>query len=151
MSDILTLDRIKLQATATDKLDAIRQAGALLVESGCVEPEYVDGMLAREATMSTFLGNGVAIPHGMYDNIEHIKQSGICVLQLPDGVLWDEEDEEMAYLVVGIAANSDGHVGILMNLAEVIEEEETADLLAKTPDADVILSYLNREAELDDA
>lgn len=150
MSEILTLERIKLQATATDKLDAIRQAGALLVESGCVEPAYVDGMLAREASMSTYLGNGVAIPHGMFENIADIKQSGICVLQLPDGVLWDEEDDEMAYLVVGIAANSEGHVGILMNLAEVIEEEETADLLAKTPDADVILSYLNREAEMEE-
>ncbi len=73
---ILSKDRISLQATATDKTDAIRKAGELLVKSGCVLPEYVDGMLKREESMSTSLGNGVAIPHGVYENREHILQTG---------------------------------------------------------------------------
>lgn len=140
---ILSANRIQLQATAQDKADAIRQAGNLLVHSGCVKPEYVNGMLAREETMSTYLGNGVAIPHGQYDNLPDIVQTGISVLQLPGGVEWEEG--EMAYLVIGIAAQSDEHIGILSNLAEAIEDEDVAAELAQTTDPDVILSYLNRE------
>ena len=105
-----------------DKADAIRQAGQLLVDSGCVKAGYVEGMLAREETMSTYLGNGVSIPHGQYDNREDILQTGISVLQVPAGVEW--EDGEKAYLIIGIAASSDEHIGVLSNLAEVIEDEE---------------------------
>jgi len=141
---ILSLDRIRLQAQATDKNDAIRQAGELLVNSGCVDSAYIAGMLAREETMSTYLGNGVAIPHGTYDNKEQIHQTAISVLQLPAGVEW--EDGEKAYLVVGIAASSDEHVGVLASLAEVIEDEETTALLIQTDDPELILSYLSAEA-----
>ena len=145
---ILSEDRIRLQATATDKADAIRQAGELLVSSGCVAPDYVKGMLAREETMSTYLGNGVSIPHGQFDDIALIKTTGISVLQLPAGVEWEEG--EMAHLIIGIAAKSDEHIGILSNLAEAIEEEETAEMLAQTTDPQVILEYLNREPVLEE-
>src|SRR5512141_695884 len=99
---ILSIDRISLQSSAADKADAIRQAGELLVKSGCVLPQYVDGMLTREQSMSTSLGNGVAIPHGVYENRDHILHTGLSVLQLPAGVDWG--DGEMVYLVLGIAA-----------------------------------------------
>lgn len=138
---ILSLERIQLQATAVDKSDAIRQAGQLLVETGCVEPDYVAGMLAREETMSTYLGNGVAIPHGTYDNKEQVRQTAISVLQLPAGVEWEEG--EMAYLIVGIAAASDEHVGVLASLAEVIEDEETTAALIHTTDPQFILNALS--------
>ena len=72
--------------------------------------------------MSTYLGSGVSIPHGMFENREHILQTGISVLQLTDGVEWDEG--EKVYLVIGIAASSDEHVGVLSNLADVIDNEE---------------------------
>lgn len=137
---ILSKERISLQASAVDKADAIRKAGDLLVTSGCVLPAYVDGMLAREQSMSTSLGNGVAIPHGVYENRDHILQTGISVLQLPDGVEWDEG--ERVYLVIGIAATSDEHVGVLSNLAEVIDNEEALAELLKTSEPDVILKYL---------
>ncbi|MCA9958030.1 MAG: PTS sugar transporter subunit IIA [Anaerolineales bacterium] len=140
---VLSVERIRLGATAVDKLDAIRQAGELLVSSGCVEAEYIDGMLAREATMSTYLGNGVSIPHGTFDNKAQIRQTGISVLQLPAGVEW--EDDEKAYLVIGIAASSDEHVGVLSSLAEVIEDEETTQLLITTSDPQVILTHLSAE------
>ena len=65
---ILAKELIQLQATAIDKADAIRQAGQLLVYLGCVQPAYVDGMLAREQSMSTYLGSGVSIPHGLFEN-----------------------------------------------------------------------------------
>jgi len=140
---ILSKDRISLQANATDKSDAIRKAGELLVKSGCVLPEYVDGMLKREESMSTSLGNGVAIPHGVYENRDHILQTGISVLQLIDGVDWDED--EKVYMVIGIAAAGDEHVGVLSNLADAIDNEDTLTELLKTNDPDVILKYLGEK------
>jgi len=137
---ILSNNRISLQASAIDKVDAIRKAGDLLVKSGCVLPQYVDGMLARERSMSTNLGNGVAIPHGVYENRDHILKTGISVLQLVDGVAWDED--EKVYLVIGIAATADEHVGVLANLAEVIDSEENLAELMKTTDPDVIVKFL---------
>lgn len=138
---ILSKERIQLQASAADRSDAIRQAGQLLVQSGCVLPAYVDGMLAREESMSTYLGNGVSIPHGLFENRDHILKTGISVLQLPGGVLWDED--EKAYLVIGIAAQSDEHIGVLSSLAEAIEDDDTTRLLVETTDPDIILKYLS--------
>ena len=140
---ILSTDRIQLQATVMDKADAIRQAGQLLVNSGCVQARYVDGMLAREEVMSTYLGNGVSIPHGQFDNRDDILQTGISVLQVPAGVEW--EDGEKAYLVIGIAASSDEHVGVLANLAEVIEDEDLTLKLSQTTDPMLVLNELSKE------
>lgn len=138
--EILSLNRICLNATATDKMSAIRQAGELLVDGGCVRPAYVEGMLARENTMSTYLDNGVAIPHGQYDNREDILQTGISVLQIPQGVEW--EPGETAYLVVGIAAFGDEHIDVLTRLSEVVEDKAATDRLIKASDPAHIFSAL---------
>jgi mannitol/fructose-specific phosphotransferase system IIA component len=140
---ILSKDRISLQASAKDKADAIRKAGKLLVKSGCVLPEYVDGMLTREKSMSTSLGNGVAIPHGIYENRSHILKTGISVLQLKNGVEWDEG--EKVFMVIGIAASSDEHVGVLSKLADVIDDEKNLAELLKTNKPDVVLKYLGEK------
>jgi phosphocarrier protein FPr len=140
---ILSKDRISLQASAADKVDAIRKAGELLVRTSCVLPEYVDGMLTREQSMSTSLGNGVAIPHGMDTNRNHVLQTGISILQLSEGVEWDEGDK--VFMVIGIAASSDEHVGVLANLAEVVDNEETLAELLRTNDPDVVLKYLGEK------
>ncbi len=137
---ILELNRIQVQAVAAEKKEAIQKSGELLVKSGCVAPAYIDGMLAREETMSTYLGNGVAIPHGQYDNRDDVYQTAISVLQLPDGVEW--EDGEMAHLIIGIAASSDEHVGVLAKLAEVVEDEDLVEKLSQTSDPEFILSTL---------
>lgn len=141
---ILSVERIRVQAQAADKIDAIRQSGQLLVDTACVTPAYIDGMLARETTMSTYLGNGVAIPHGQFDNRADILQTGISVLQVPAGVQWDED--ETAYLIIAIAASSDDHIGVLAALAEVIEDEETTQLLINTTDPNLIVEYLGKPA-----
>ena len=140
---ILSKDRISLQASAVDKIDAIRKAGELLVKSGCVLPEYVDGMLTREQSMSTSLGNGVAIPHGMDENRAHVLKTGISVLQLIDGVEWDEGDK--VSLIIGIASSSDEHVGVLSNLAEVVDDDASLAELLETDNPDVILNYLGEK------
>ena len=139
---IVTLETVRLQARVQDKLDAIRQAGELLIQGGCVEPPYVHGMLAREQTMSTYLGNGVSIPHGQHEDLALVRRTGISVLQIPDGVEW--EPGERAYLVIGIAATSNEHVGVLANLAEIIEDPEAAEQFARTTDPMLIIERLNR-------
>ncbi len=141
---ILSKERIQLNAVATDRTDAIRKAGNLLVKSGCVLPEYVGGMLKREESMSTYLGSGVAIPHGIYENKEHVLQTGISALQLPQGVEWDEGGEPV-YLVIGIAASGDENVGVLASLAEAIEDEAILNELLHTSDPEVILKHLGKE------
>lgn len=148
MVDILTIDSIQVQAKVATKEEAIRRAGELLVKAGCVTPEYVDSMLDREKTMSTYVGNGVSIPHGEFKSLGLVNRTGISVLQVPKGVEWI--DGEIAYLVVGIAAIGDEHIQVLQNLATVVEVLETAELLAQTDDPEVILEWLNQPVEEDD-
>jgi len=143
---ILSKERIQLNADAADRTDAIRKAGDLLVKSGCVMPEYVEGMLKREESMSTYLGSGVSIPHGVYENKDHVLQTGISVLQLPQGVEWDE-DGEPVYLVIGIAASSDEHVGVLASLAEAVEDEGVLNEMIHATDPEVILKHLGKDPE----
>jgi mannitol/fructose-specific phosphotransferase system IIA component len=145
---IITADLVRLNAQATDKEDAIKQAGALLIENGRVTAGYVDGMLTREQTMSTYLGNGIAIPHGMFDSRTDILQTGISVVQFPAGIEW--EDGELAYLVIGIAATADEHIGVLANLSQVIEEEADAQQLIQTGDPMLIVERLGRPAAVEE-
>lgn len=145
---IISLETIRLDAPASSKEEAIKMAGELLVKAGHVAPAYVEGMLAREQTMSTYIGNGVAIPHGQFDDKASIHSTGISVVQFPNGITWDEdEDDELAYLVIGIAATADEHVGVLSNLAEVLEEPEDAERLATTTDPNEIIERLSRPQE----
>lgn len=143
---ILSIERIQLNAVAANRTDAIRKAGDLLVKSGCVLPEYVDGMLKREESMSTYLGSGVAIPHGIYENKDHVLKTGISVLQLPQGVEWDEGGEPV-FLAIGIAASGDEHVGVLASLAEAVEDEAVLNELIHTSDPEIILKYLGKDPE----
>lgn len=143
---ILSVERIQLNAVAADRTDAIRKAGDLLLKSGCVLPEYVDGMLKREESMSTYLGSGVAIPHGIYENKDHVLKTGISVLQLPQGVEWDEGGEPV-FLAIGIAASGDEHVGVLASLAEAVEDEAVLNELIHTSDPEIILKHLGKDPE----
>jgi mannitol/fructose-specific phosphotransferase system IIA component len=137
---ILSKERISLQASAIDKMDAVRKAGELLVKTGCVLPEYVDGMLAREKSASTCLGNGIAIPHGLYENRDHILQSGLSIVQFAQGVEWDIGKK--VYLVIGIAASSDEHVSVFANLSRIIDDKNILAELFSTLDPGVILNHL---------
>jgi len=140
LMEIMSVKAIKVQATASDKEDAIRQAGQLLVDGGYVQEAYIDGMVAREKTMSTHIGYGICIPHAEYDDRQYILQTGLSVLQIPDGVLW--EDDQKAYLLIGIAAKSDEHLGVLSTLAEIIEDEEQTKQLFTLTDPEELLQHL---------
>jgi phosphoenolpyruvate-protein phosphotransferase len=133
----LTQGNIRLNAQARDKTEAIRIAGSLLVDSGNMQPGYVDSMLLREKVANTYLGNGIAIPHGLPKDRELIIQTGISVTQFPDGVQWNQG--ETVYLVVAIAARSDEHIELLANLTDVLDDPETVQRLARTSEpADII-------------
>ena len=144
--DILTPNTVILKAHAVDKNDAIRQAGEVLVAAGCVAPPYIDGMVARERTLSTYLGNGIAIPHGQRADLPWVRCAGVAVLQLPAGVEW--EPGEKAYLIVGLAATGtlNSHTIILFNLLEVLQDPPTIEHLIHTTDPMVIVERLTRSA-----
>jgi mannitol/fructose-specific phosphotransferase system IIA component len=122
---ILSRNNIKLNLASVDKYEAIKMAGRLLVESGCVDEDYIDAMIERENDLTTYIGNGVAIPHGVGRAKEFIKKSGLVVLQFPQGV---DFDEEKAYLVIGIAGVGDEHLDILSNIATVIGDDDEKKL-----------------------
>lgn len=139
----LTTSLIRLGATPRDKNEAIRQVAALLAENGKVAPEYVEGMFAREAQENTYLGNGVAIPHGTPQSRHLIKETAIAVLQVPGGIDWEDDEGEPAYLIVGIAASDNEHLAVLKRLSTVVGDEEVAEKLAKTTDAEDIRRALS--------
>lgn len=132
---------IHLAAQADDKQQAITAVAQAFVEKGLVEEGYLQGMLAREQQTSTFLGNGIAIPHGTLDTRHLVKQTGVQILQFPNGVKWS--DDNIAYLVIGIAAKSDEHLAILRQLTHLLGDEDIAEKLAKTTDAQEFIALFN--------
>ncbi|GAB2507767.1 PTS sugar transporter subunit IIA [Nocardiopsis aegyptia] len=135
----LTADAVRLGRTAADKTDAIDQCGALLVDLGAVEPGYVPAMHEREASVSTFLGEGVAIPHGTDASRALIKETALAVVQFPDGVDWDGNT---VYLAVGIAASGGEHIGVLSALATVLSDPARAERLRTASAPSDVLALL---------
>jgi phosphoenolpyruvate-protein phosphotransferase len=138
----LTQGNILLNARAQDKTEAIRIAGNLLVDAGNMQPGYIDSMLLREKVANTYLGNGIAIPHGLPRDRDLILRTGISVSQFPDGVQWHQG--ETVYLVVAIAARSDEHIELLANLTDVLDDPQTVHRLATTSDPLDIIARLTQ-------
>jgi phosphoenolpyruvate-protein phosphotransferase len=136
---------IQVGAQAASKEDAIRQVAALLVRSGHIEPGYAESMLARERVANTYLGHGVAIPHGLPKDRELIRRTGIAVLQVPGGVSWQPGDT--ACLIVGIAAKSDEHLDILSNLTGLLYDAGLIGRLTVTTNPEEIARALSASPE----
>ena len=141
--NILLKKNIILNQEAKDKFEAIEFVGKLLVDSGYVKNNYIEGMKAREKSLSTYIGNGVAIPHGDSEYKDEILNSGIVVVQYPGGI--EFEDGDIANLLIGIAGKGDEHLKILANLASVLEDNELSKELASTNDKEKIYSVLMEE------
>ncbi|OQW87969.1 MAG: phosphoenolpyruvate--protein phosphotransferase [Rhodoferax ferrireducens] len=139
----MTTACIKLNARASNKTEAVRLAGQLLVDAGYIAPAYVDSMLKREEVANTFLGAGVAIPHGMVEDRHHIHHTGVAVVQFRDGVAW--KDGDRAQLVVAIAAKSDEHIVLLRRLTRLMQRPQSIESLVTTDDAQLIVSTLADE------
>ena len=138
---ILTPDMIVLGAKATASEEAIKQAGELLVKGGYVEEVYVEKMLERERIISTYIGMGIAVPHGNSGSHEHIMHSGISITQYPGGV---DFDGEKAYLVIGIAGTDDKHMDILTSLSTILSDEEILEQVKNTNDKMYIYNLLSK-------
>ena len=142
----LSPGQIELGASPKTKQEAIQQVARLLIQHGNIDPRYVDSMFEREKVANTYLANGIAIPHGMPENRELVLKTGIAVVQVPDGVEWNEG--EFASLIVGIAAASGEHLGILRKLTGVVSDEEEAARLSATADKlDIIQSLTGARPE----
>lgn len=143
---ILKRDNIKMNLQSTTKEEAIKMAGQLLFESGYVGKEYIDGMLAREKDVSTYMGRGIAIPHGENAVKDSVKKSGIVVLQFPEGV---DFGTGKAKLVVGIAGKGDEHLAILANIAVALDEytDEQLDKLFATNDKEALYDLFTKTNE----
>ncbi|WP_413529415.1 fused PTS fructose transporter subunit IIA/HPr protein [Rahnella inusitata] len=139
----LSQQDIHLGAAASDKQEAIRQVAAALTQAGRVSEGYVDGMLARELQTSTYLGNGIAIPHGTTDTRDLVLDTGVQVFQFPQGIAWGED--QTAYIVIGIAARSDEHLSLLRQLTHVLSDDSVAERMAKTDSAEELRSLLMGE------
>lgn len=139
MEAVLHRDFIRLGLESVDRDAAIAAAGQLLVQRGLATDDYVAAMHEREATVSTFLGNGVALPHGTYEAKGEVLGTGIVVMQYPDGIEWSPGT---AYLVIGLAAQGEEHVVVLSQLADVLQDEALATKLWTAEDADFVYETL---------
>ena len=142
----LSAKNIRLNGSAANKEEAIKQVAAGLVANNHVAEGYADGMFAREQQTSTFLGNGIAIPHGTLDTRHLVQETGVQIIQFPQGVQWG--DGNTAYVVIGIAAKSDEHLTLLRQLTTVLSDEDAAAELAKTQDIQAFADILSGKKSL---
>jgi mannitol/fructose-specific phosphotransferase system IIA component len=136
---VLAREAIRLAQHADDKWDALRQSGALLEQLGAVEEGYAAAILEREGQISTYMGEGVAIPHGTDQARALVRRTALGFLQFPDGVDWDGET---VYLCIPIAASGDEHVGVLSALAGILVDGDSAAALRAATDVDDVLTRL---------
>ena len=140
MGELLPHDAVRLGLRASDRFDAVRQSGNVLVEIGAVEAPYVDAMLERERQISTSLGEGFAIPHGTDESRRWILETKLAFLQFPGGVEWDDDTVTVC---VGIAAVGDEHVELLARLANVLVVPEQAARLRGAERIEDVLAILD--------
>ena len=118
--DILTEESVCLSGTATEKEDAIREAGQILVDMNCVGTEYIDSMLQREQDFSTYLGNGAAIAHGTVWGRTRIRKTGVALVRYPEGIPFGEETATMLFAAAGVG---DDHMDLVQQICVAIQNE----------------------------
>ncbi|MCF6410182.1 PTS sugar transporter subunit IIA [Pseudalkalibacillus salsuginis] len=142
MSDtILTAENIVLDAKIPNKKEAIRFVGGILYDQGYVEQGYIGEMLKREEITSTYMGNFVAIPHGTDEAKKSVKETGLSIVTVPDGV--DFGDGNTVKLLIGIAGKGDEHLEILSKIAIVCSEEANIDKILQARTAEEVISIFD--------
>ena len=140
MSDILTKASVKVPGDAATKDDAIREAGQLLVDAGAVTPSYVDAMFEREKSVSTYMGNYLAIPHGTNESKDSITRSALSIVRYDRPVDWDGHEVRFA---VGVAGVEGGHLEILNKIAIVFSDMDEVEKLLAAESADEVYELLH--------
>jgi len=139
--EIFTEANIQLNITLTDKDEAIRYAGGILVDNGYVAAEYIDKMLEREELTSTYIGNHVAIPHGTEDSQEAVINTGISLTTVPAGI--DFGGDNIAKVLIGIAGKGDEHLEVLSKIAIVCSEEDNVQKIVEATTKEEILNLFD--------
>ena len=144
LPELLAEASIHLDASATSRDDAIRQAGQALLDVGAIDESYIDAMIDRENTVSTFMGEGVAIPHGTLAGKDSVKKDALSLIRFPEGVDWDGNDVRLAF---GIAAKGGGHIALLSQLATVLLDPAKAEALRNATTVEQVYALLESEDE----
>jgi mannitol PTS system EIIA component len=140
VSDILTPSSVKVPGQATSKDDAIREAGQLLVDAGAVSPAYVDAMFERERSVSTYMGNYLAIPHGTNESKDTIARSALSVVRYDTPIDWNGNEVRFA---VGVAGVEGGHLEILNKIAIVFSDMDEVEKLLAAGSAEEVYQQLH--------
>ncbi|MCD8916233.1 PTS sugar transporter subunit IIA [Staphylococcus simulans] len=135
MSELFSNENIFLNQSFKDQNEAIEKAGQALVNAGAVTESYIQAMKDREEVVSTYMGNGLAIPHGTEEAKNAVLQSGLTLLQVPEGVQWGDET---AKVIVGIAGKDGEHLDLLSKIAITFSEEENVDRILNAQSAEEI-------------
>ncbi|QPE16193.1 PTS mannitol transporter subunit IICBA [Providencia rettgeri] len=138
----LSAKHIHLNLSAQNKTQAIQFAGQKLVEGGYVEPDYIEAMLAREKLTPTYLGESIAVPHGTIEAKDRVLKTGIVICQYPEGVQFGEEPDEIARLVIGIAAQNNEHIEVITRITSALDEDGVIERLCETQDVQEVLEIL---------
>lgn len=138
--EIFNENNIELNVAREPKYVAIQRAGELLKKNGYVQAEYLEGMDKREQSLTTYVGNGVAIPHGLPKYIPFILKSGLVLLQYPQGI--DFGEGNTAYVLIGIAGKDDEHIELLSAIALVCQDEENVNRLKHATSKQEVLQIL---------
>lgn len=138
----LTADNVFLGQHADHKEQAIRFAGEQLVKGGYVQPEYVQAMLDREKLTSTYLGESIAVPHGTIEAKDRVLRTGVVFCQYPDGVRFGDEEDDIARLVIGIAARNNEHIQVITSLTNALDDDAVIARLSQTTDVQEVLELL---------
>lgn len=134
---ILSKEKVKLNVKVNDKYEAIRMAGQLLVDAGHVPAEYVDKMVERENVSSTYVGGGLAMPHGTNDSKPLIRSTGMSVMVVPEGV---DFGDEKAYLVIGLAAVGEEHLEVLSSVAVLVSDDDDMKRILEASSEEELIS-----------
>jgi PTS system mannitol-specific IIC component len=135
-TDVLSESSISLGGRAKDRDAAIDEAGHLLVQAGAVDEAYVASMHEREQSVSTFMGNGLAIPHGTNEAKGSIRRTAISFVRYDLPLDWNGKQAEF---VIGIAGAGDDHLALLSRIAEIfVDADRVAELRAARTPADVM-------------
>ncbi|UOB20879.1 PTS sugar transporter subunit IIA [Macrococcus armenti] len=144
MTNLIPTENILINQTIANRDSAIEAAGSKLVEIGAVTKDYIAAMKEREAIVSTYMGNFLAIPHGTDEAKSAVLNSGIVLIQAPEGIDWDGNEVKV---VVGIAGKDGEHLDLLSQIAIVFSEEENVERVINAQSAEEINAIFN-EVEL---
>lgn len=142
---ILSKEKIKLNAVVQDKYEAIRMVGQMLVDAGHAPQAYIEKMIEREEALSTYIGGGLAMPHGTNEAKALIRSTGMAVIIVPAGV--DFGGEEPAQLIIGLAAVGEDHLDILTNVAMLVSEEEDMQRILNAASEEELISIFEAGME----